>query len=259
MKKTGLRQNDSGGAHNDPRLRFFRDFVSELLRKLPELPNRQEPEEFVELETELFVALTKERRRLAEAYGEEPFLLAAGLADELLQNLDWPGRDWWKNNLLELKVFGTRTIGDRFYQIADRLMENRRRTDLPTALILLDALALGFRGRLSDSPEDEGRWYQYRNGLAAWIREMSDERDFRLRESDSSFNDRPDQASLPGIPSIRRWASMAALAFVGMLLFSHLFWWSQVYSVHEAVNQATAISTPPPERVEKTDDGKGGE
>ena len=243
MTPIDSRSSGHGDVFDDPRLRFFQDFVTKLLQKLPELPQLQGPEEFEELQKELFVVLNKKRRRLVEAYGDETFLASVGLADELLQDADWPGREWWQQNLLELKTYRTRTVGDRFYEIIDRLLNDRKQSDLPLAMVLLDTMALGFRGRLSGNPEEETRWCQYRDGLANWIREMSEDTDSRRHGTNSPIDYRSKQISLPGIPSLRRWVALAGLAFVGILFYSHLLWWSQVAPAHRAVNEATAVSS----------------
>ncbi len=242
MKKILSRFADPESVFHDARLRLFQRFVCLLLRKLPELGKLQEPESFESLRKELLAPLSDERRRYADVFGEEPFLVQCGLADELLQKHDWAGKEWWKKNLLELQLYKSRTIGDRFYQIADRLLESRRRNDLPLAIILLDSLALGFHGRLTENTADEARWNRYRDDLGSWIRGMIDVRDLHVERGEEEIKPSTENVVLPGIPSVKPWYVLAVVAFFGMLVLSHFLWQSSVASVRDAVYQATARS-----------------
>jgi type VI protein secretion system component VasF len=221
-------------------LRVFQNFVSFLLSRCREVSNLKTQEEIDLLWKRLLSHLTEDRRHYADLFGEEFFLAECGLADELLQKIDWAGREWWKDNLLELKMFQTRTVGDRFYQITDRLLEARKPHDLPLAIILLETLALGFHGRLTpDSAADEESWNRYRYELGLWIQAISNNCNSIFCRDTESFHTTRSHESLSVIPSLRRWYFITIISALGMLLISSYLWWSNVKPLYEMINRTT--------------------
>jgi type VI protein secretion system component VasF len=225
---------------NDSRLHNFQNFVSFLMNRRCELNTLKTPEEIELFWKQLLLHLTEDRRHYANLFGDEFFLVECGLADELLQKDDWAGRDWWKTNLLELKMFQTRTVGDQFYQITDRLLEGRRLHDVPLAIILLETLALGFHGRLTlDITEHDNTWNHYRRELGRWIQAMLRECNLNLRCNTESLPAVPYDESLPVIPSLRRWIITTIILVIGTLLISHYLWWSNIKPIYETINDTT--------------------
>ena len=96
-----------------------------------------------------------------EVYREAQYVMAA-LADEILLNCNWSGRDSWP--LLENKLFDSHASGEVFFQRIDRLLEARDRSHTDLAMIYFQALALGFRGKYRDHDE-RGELDQYRRRL----------------------------------------------------------------------------------------------
>ncbi|MCL2005028.1 MAG: DotU family type IV/VI secretion system protein [Planctomycetaceae bacterium] len=203
----------------DGRLRFFQRFTTGLLQRLPQLDGIQEQEGVEALHKELLTKLAEERARSEDVFGEEPFLLASGLADELLQHAEWFGQVWWKEHLLEQSLFGTRTVGDRFYTILDQVLTERKQKDLPLAMMLLDSLALGFYGRYAD---DEVQRDRHRNELGTWI-QSNFEQDVPGDFVAETFHS-PHRHALQTIPSLKRWMLCAFCLAFGLLLASHFIW-----------------------------------
>jgi type VI protein secretion system component VasF len=227
----------------DTRLQVFQNFVSFLLSRCRELSNLKTQEEIELLWRRLLSHLTEDRRHYADLFGDEFFIVECGLADELLQKVDWSGRDWWKTNLLELKMFQTRTVGDRFYLITDRLLEGRKPYDLPFAIILLETLSFGFHGRLTpDIAADEDCWNRYRHELGIWIQAMFNDCNINFNRDTESLHTRPSHEPLPVIPSLRRWYIITIISAIAMLLISHYLWWSNVKPLYEIINRTTLES-----------------
>lgn len=223
---------------DDPRLKIYQDFVSLLLWKMKELGEYKTTEDFESLHRELRAALSDSRRRFADLYGDEMFLAECGLADELLQNADWAGQEWWSKNLLELKMFHSQTIGDKFYETLERILERKRKSDLPLAIILLETLALGFHGRLTDSDVDTALWNRYRKELGEMVSKMLKPSEIAAARKEEQYASSLRSERLPEIPSLKRWCAFTVLAFVAMLLFSHFLWWKTVEPLHEMINRA---------------------
>lgn len=227
----------------DSRLQVFQNFVSFLLSRCRELSNLKTQEDIELFWRRLLSHLTEDRHHHVDLFGDEFFLVECGLADELLQKIDWSGRDWWKANLLELKLFQTRTVGDRFYQITDTLLAGRKLHDLPFAIILLETLALGFHGRLtSEVAEDENTWNRYRHELGLWIQAMLHDCNKNSRRDTETLPTVLHEESLPVIPSLRRWYIATIILTIGMLLISHYLWWSNVKPLYEMINRTSLES-----------------
>ena len=204
----------------DARLRLFQKFTTALLKRLQQLEKIEEQSDVEAFHKELLTELVEEQARSGKLFGDEPFLIACGIADEILQNTEWVGRAWWKEHLLELSIFGTRTIGDRFYTILQRIITERKQKDLPLAIILLDSLALGFRGRLTADTNDEAQRNRYRNELGTWI-QSSLEQTYPHSETFPWTEQTP---SVRTIPSLMLWALCAVFLAFGLLLISHGIW-----------------------------------
>lgn len=68
--------------------------------------------------------------------------------DELLVETEWSGRDWWSNNVLEVKYFNTRLCNERFYVRAQEAAALPRRDALE---VFYNCVVLGFRGVYRDA------------------------------------------------------------------------------------------------------------
>ena len=71
----------------------------------------------------------------------------AALADEIFLYLDWPGREAWRANLLEFKLFQSYRAGEEIFRRIEALLRTRDPADSELAKIYLMAIALGFRGQ----------------------------------------------------------------------------------------------------------------
>ncbi len=100
-----------------------------------------------------------------EVYREAQYVMAA-LADEILLNANWSGRENWP--LLEHKLFQSHASGEIFFQRIDRLLQDRSRSHSDLAMIYFQAIALGFRGKYRDHDE-RGELEQYRRRLFVQI------------------------------------------------------------------------------------------
>lgn len=73
--------------------------------------------------------------------------LKAALADEVLLNTQWIGRDSWTTHLLEAALFRTSVAGEQVFERIEQLLSNREPSLRPIASLYLSALALGFQGK----------------------------------------------------------------------------------------------------------------
>ncbi len=89
-----------------------------------------------------------------EIYKRAQYAMAA-LADEIFLNMDWPGRDAWRQNLVEAKLFGTHRAGEELFERIDALLRDRDTGQAEIARVYLSVLALGFQGKYRGRPDAE--------------------------------------------------------------------------------------------------------
>ena len=90
--------------------------------------------------------------------------VAAALADEVLVNLDWLGKDRWVDFLLEDYFFGTTVAGDRVFTNINRLLDAQNPASSMSCFLYLGLLGLGFEGRYRGS-DDGGSVANYKKEL----------------------------------------------------------------------------------------------
>ncbi|MDF1750240.1 MAG: DotU family type IV/VI secretion system protein [Alphaproteobacteria bacterium] len=100
-------------------------------------------------------------------YREAQYVMAA-LADEIFLTLDWPGHDFWRNDLLETRLFESYNAGDVFFKRMEKLLKTGDRVQAEIAIVYLLALTFGFRGRYAGG-RDEARISEYRKQLYYYI------------------------------------------------------------------------------------------
>jgi type IV/VI secretion system ImpK/VasF family protein len=85
---------------------------------------------------------------------EELVYILASFADEtFLCLLDWPGRSYWRNHLMEMRLFGSRISGQLIFGRIDNLLSRQDFGADEICAVYLTILALGFRGRYLRDPE----------------------------------------------------------------------------------------------------------
>ena len=155
-------------------------------------------------------------------YKEGQYVMAA-VADEVMLNLDWKGRRHWQQNLLEARLFGTETAGERFFDVVDRILREYDTALLDLAKICYMSLALGFEGRFRGTGAKSLNVYQDR--LFKFITSADSE----LREDIDVLLPQPYRHTLAEgfaerTADPRRWAWALVFVFVAMLALSFAAW-----------------------------------
>lgn len=76
-------------------------------------------------------------------------------ADEILLNMEWPGRHFWENHLLESVFFSTHISGDEIFRKIDELFEQGNILYVELAEVYLKMLAIGFKGRYRGTKDNK--------------------------------------------------------------------------------------------------------
>ncbi|HWI79054.1 MAG TPA: DotU family type IV/VI secretion system protein [Ramlibacter sp.] len=168
--------------------------------------------------------------------------LKAALADEILLNTQWVGREAWTAHLLEASLFRTSVAGDRVFQRIEALLSNREPSLRPLAGLYLSALALGFQGKFRGSADD-GQLAGYREELF----QFTYQRRADLSGRDRVLSERAYASTLSHIEprkvtALSRWTVGFLLALLALLAISEMLWLWQSYPVRHVLQTGRAAA-----------------
>jgi type VI secretion system protein ImpK len=103
-----------------------------------------------------------------ELYRRAQYAMAA-LADEVFLNVDWVGRDSWREHLLEAKFFGSHRAGEELFDRIEELLHNRESLFAELGRVYLIVLGLGFQGQYRGRPDAEETIAVYRRRLFRFV------------------------------------------------------------------------------------------
>ncbi|GBC62149.1 DotU family type IV/VI secretion system protein [Desulfonema ishimotonii] len=225
-------------------LKQFHEFYSEVIRRKQEIrenvhaPLAPKPHSSVSPAGEsaypVFIGLLeilenqeREVRQRSGEYGvrfyKEGQYVMTALADEIFLHMDWEGREEWKSNLLEYKLFDTYVAGERFFARLDELLRERSPAYAEMAAIYFLALSLGFRGKFRDE-DDGGQLAFYRRQLYAFIFRT----DPNLTDASRLLFPQPyknifSDGGSKRLPRVRWWIVLAVCGVI-FLIISHAIW-----------------------------------
>ncbi len=174
---------------------------------------------------------------------QEAMYIMASLTDEFFITLDWEGRRYWADHLLESALFNTHDAGDLFFKKLDYFLSTRDPMRYDLGEIYLMALGLGFQGKYRNT-DDQGRLKEYRTQLYRFIyhqdppKDTGDQRLFpevygyTLQEGKTLY-----------FQDIRQWMMIIAFVFGFLLLLSAGIWMKITAPLKEVINHISSLST----------------
>lgn len=227
--------------------RQFREFYSEIIRLKYELgegdwyfiaeaesskdetsaPNAVWQVLLTQLERQALSALRGGGQLATEIYSQAQYVMAA-LADEIFLNIEWPGQETWRSNLLESKLFQSHSAGETFFERLDTLLQDQDPVHIELARIYLNALALGFQGKYRDDYNGSIELANYRRRLLTFITQ----RDPALLEGKErlvpqAYTSVLDQGRNQQLPYLRRWV-VAFLIVLGLWMVGSYPLWREL-------------------------------
>jgi type VI secretion system protein ImpK len=161
--------------------------------------------------------------------------LKAALADEILLNTTWIGRDNWTDHLLEAALFRTSVAGERVFEKIEELLSNREPSLRPIASLYLSTLALGFQGKFRGSIGSD----QY-DGFRAELFQFIFQRPAELSGRERVLSERSYASTLAHLAprkmqTLSRWSVMFLVGLVALLAISEILWLWQSWPVRDAL------------------------
>ncbi|MFH0844234.1 MAG: DotU family type IV/VI secretion system protein [Pseudomonadota bacterium] len=172
----------------------------------------------------------------ATFYKETQYVMAV-LGDETFLHLDWEGREEWKSNLLEFRLFGTHTAGELFFNKLEKLLTERDPAFTEITLLYLLALSLGFQGKYRGL-EGRGQLDHYRRQLYSFIYHRNPDllSDSRLLFPES-YAYTLEEGKGKRLPHVRKWVWILLLVIILFLVFSHGLWVELTEDLGQIVQQ----------------------
>ena len=158
-----------------------------------------------------------------EIYKRAQYAMAA-LADEIFLHIDWPGREAWRQNLVEAKLFGSHRAGEELFERIDDLLRDRDSGKNELARIYLSVLALGFQGKYRGRPDAEAEIEVVRRRLYRFIFGR-DPRVVRGREAvaPQTYMGTMDRPRVE-LPHLKPWIWAIVLVVLVWLTGQHVIW-----------------------------------
>ena len=158
------------------------------------------------------------------------------LADEILLNTPWCGRERWTAYLLESTLFRTNVAGDLVFSRIEQLLSDREPSRRNVARLYLFALAMGFQGRLRGADADV-RLRGYREELYEFVYQRRPDLGGRDRVlADAAYANTLSHVAPRKLPTVSRWTMIFLLAAISLLAISEVLWLWQSWPVREALS-----------------------
>ena len=191
--------------------------------------------------------MARETSQKAGAYAaacfEEMKFIMAAVADEFFLNLDWEGRLYWKEHLLESRLFQTHDAGDLFFRNLDDFLRERDPMRRDLAEVYLLALGTGFQGKYRHQ-EDGGRLRAYCHQLYVFIYHQDPQlQDSQERLFADAYGSTMDHGQKKYLQDARQWALGFVILFVLLFLFSISLWNKMTDPVDTLMDHLLTLST----------------
>lgn len=172
----------------------------------------------------------------AEMYREAQYAMAA-LADETFLHLEWEGREAWRVNLVESRLFGTHRAGEELFARLEALLRARDPLHFDLAEVYLLVLGLGFEGRYRDAgPAGAERLAACRGDLFSFLANREPELAAGGRRLvPDAYASTLDGGEPPRLPYLKRWLIAAGMVLIAWLVGQDLLWRSLAGPVEKAL------------------------
>lgn len=166
------------------------------------------------------------------------------IADEVFLNMDWSGRHYWEENMLENRFFNSQIAGEEIFNRINDLLAESDPLSLEKAEIYLNMLSLGFQGKFRGVEEGKAEINLYRSKLYDFITKHSREdmisAEYRIFQKEYTFT----------MPTIRRKllpdgaiiTYLSSFFIIMFLSISTMAWLLETKDLHKLLNDISEIA-----------------
>lgn len=231
-------------------VRQFRSFYAEIDRICNDAPLVDNSDganvmaRQVARQIENFIELQSLEAQRGGSRSEQQALLEAryikvALADEILLQRDWSGREVWGQHLLEASMFQTSVAGLKIFDNIKQLLRSREPAHRALAQIYLFTLALGFQGQYRGQDAQA-----ILSGLRDELFQFVFQRPADLTGRDRVLSNQPYSNTLSHIAPRRmfplnRWKFIFVGGLVALMAISELLWLWPTWAIRQIVQSGT--------------------
>jgi type VI secretion system protein ImpK len=181
---------------------------------------------------------------VAAQFREAQYVMAALADDIFLYGLEWRGRETWRENVLEYRLFKTRYAGERIFDNIEAILRNQDRRQEELAPIYILALSLGFKGRYR-RPEDRSIIEDYANRLFEFVFDHPADMHAPGRRFIPQAYDHTVAGAPPKGGRLRASWPLALAATVGaFLVISQIMWLAMTHDIDRAIDRVIETAAP---------------
>ncbi len=189
---------------------------------------------------------TLEVRRLGGKAGvdteNQSRFLKAVLADELMLNLDWAGRNDWRHVLLEATLFRSSLAGDKVFNEIEQILLARESSQRRAAALYLHVLSLGFQGRHRGMPDGAEQLAALRRELFQFVYQRAPDLQGRDRVLvPQAYTSTLSHLKAQRLGRINRWTFIFLLSLLLLLGLSELLWLWQSWPIRKLLEAPVAV------------------
>jgi type VI secretion system protein ImpK len=93
----------------------------------------------------------------------------AAIADEIFLNIDWDGKWYWEENMIESRFFSSQLAGDEIFHRIDALLDDNEPLSVNLAEVYIKMLSIGFKGKYRGLDDESIQIDTYRHKLFDFI------------------------------------------------------------------------------------------
>ena len=173
----------------------------------------------------------------ADLFKEASYVMAS-FADEIFLSLSWEGKVYWRNNLLEKKIFKSMHAGEKILSLIDKFLAEKNYKNDELGLIYYRLLSLGFKGKLKSFEGAQEIIQIKKEQLFFKVYSCSSKID---RQNENLFSQAYDFSyvgnNLKTVNPIKFWINSLCFLIFSYFLISHLLWHMKMYSLLKILNQ----------------------
>ncbi|GHU12291.1 hypothetical protein FACS189449_05700 [Alphaproteobacteria bacterium] len=162
-------QPKEGGGHALDFIGMFDAFCLEIFSNRDKIEDKKDEFDFRQMHKSLCniikTSLEHDKNLSFHKDIREIVYMMAALADEIFLNMEWIGKKFWEENMLEQTFFGTQIAGEAVFNRIEDLVIAKHTLFLEKAEIYIKVLLLGFKGKFRGMDEEQKHINVYRRKL----------------------------------------------------------------------------------------------
>lgn len=167
------------------------------------------------------------------------------LADDRLLSTEWPGRQAWLREPLELRLFGTQKAGQEIFDRIEKLLSKDLGDGRELAVVYLLTLSMGFRGCLRDAPGAARIGRMKQQLFNAFFHRSPDLEHLQRRKlTPNAYRNVLAETNARQLPYLRPWIIAAIVLLVSYVGITSVAWFTMTAPIIDLVENLRRLVGP---------------